>query len=121
MTWAYFFKRVALFFVVVLTAMTANFVISHSVPGDPIGGVISQMTSRGGAVENADEIIASYRARFGLDQPLLVQYVVYVWNTLQFDLGTSIIYFPQSVTDSIVSGVFGLSPPFARSASAAWT
>lgn len=105
MTWGYFFKRVALFFVVVLTAMTANFVISHSVPGDPIGGVISQMTSRGGAVENADEIIASYRARFGLDQPLLVQYVVYVWNTLQFDLGTSIIYFPQSVTDSIVKAL----------------
>lgn len=105
MTWGYFFKRVALFFVVVLTAMTANFIIAHSVPGDPIGGVISQMTSRGGAVENADEIIASYRARFGLDQPLLIQYVVYVWNTFRFDLGTSIIYFPQSVTDSIVDAL----------------
>ncbi len=60
MTWAYFFKRVALFFVVVLTAMTANFIIAHSVPGDPIGAVISQMTTRGGAVENSAEIIASY-------------------------------------------------------------
>ncbi|WP_439599930.1 ABC transporter permease [Devosia sp.] len=105
MTWAYFFKRVTLFFVVVLTAMTANFIIAHSVPGDPIGAVISQMTTRGGAVENAAEIIASYRERFGLDQPLWVQYLVYVWNTLRFDLGSSIIYFPQSVTVSIVNAL----------------
>lgn len=105
MTWAYFFRRVALFFVVVLTAMTANFIIAHSVPGDPIGAVISQMTTRGGAVENAAEIIASYRERFGLDEPIWVQYLVYVWNTLRFDLGTSIIYFPQSVTSSIVAAL----------------
>jgi peptide/nickel transport system permease protein len=105
MTWAYFFKRVTLFFVVVLTAMTANFIIAHSVPGDPIGAVISQMTTRGGAVENAAEIIASYRERFGLDQPLWAQYLVYVWNTLRFDLGSSIIYFPQSVTVSIVNAL----------------
>lgn len=105
MTWGYFFKRIALFFVVVLTAMTANFIVAHAVPGDPIGAVIAQMTTRGGAVENSAEIIASYRERFGLDQPLLVQYAVYVWNTLRFDLGTSIIYFPQTVTGSIVSAL----------------
>lgn len=105
MTWAYFLQRVALFIVVVLTAMTANFILAHSVPGDPIGAVIAQMTTRGGAVENSAEIIASYRERFGLDQPILVQYFAYVWNTVRFDLGTSIIYFPQSVTGAIVSAL----------------
>jgi len=105
MTWAYFLQRLALFFVVVLTAMTANFILAHAVPGDPIGAVISQMTTRGGAVENSAEIIASYRERFGLDEPIWVQYLVYVWNTLRFDLGTSIIYFPQSVTAAIVNAL----------------
>ena len=105
MPWAYFVRRVALFFVVVLTAMTANFVIAHSVPGDPIGAVISQMTTRGGAVENSAEIIASYRERFGLDQPTWVQYLIYIWNTARFDLGTSIIYFPQSVASSIATAL----------------
>ena len=105
MSWAYFLKRIALFFVVVLTAMTANFVVAHSVPGDPIGAVIAQMTTRGGAVENSAEIVASYRERFGLDQPLHVQYVAYVWNTLRFDLGNSIIYFPQTVTGAILNAL----------------
>jgi peptide/nickel transport system permease protein len=105
MTWGYFLKRIALFFVVVLTAMTANFIVAHAVPGDPIGAVIAQMTTRGGAVENSAEIIASYRERFGLDQPLWTQYLIYVWNTLRFDLGTSISYFPLSVTASIVSAL----------------
>ena len=34
--------------------------------------------------------MAAYRARYGLDKPVIVQYVLYIRNLLQFDLGTSI-------------------------------
>lgn len=40
--------------------------------------------------EASDEAIAAFRDRFGLDQPLPVQYFEFVKNTLQGDLGTSI-------------------------------
>ena len=33
--------------------------------------------------------MAAYRAKYGLDQPLPVQYILYMKNLLQFDLGTS--------------------------------
>ncbi|MFQ9705387.1 MAG: ABC transporter permease [Enterocloster clostridioformis] len=38
---------------------------------------------------NDPEIVAAYRAKYGLDQPLPVQYILYMKNLLQFDLGTS--------------------------------
>jgi peptide/nickel transport system permease protein len=94
--------RIGLFVTVVLTATTLNFVIAHSVPGDPVGAVLAQLGSRGGTIDNMSEIVAEYRARFGLDDPIIVQYVRYVLNTLRLDLGTSITYFPESVTATIV-------------------
>ena len=102
MTLRFLAGRIGLFFTVVLTAITINFVIAHSVPGDPIGGVLAQLGSRGETIENTAEIVAEYRARFGLDEPILVQYATYVLNTLQLDLGTSITYFPEPVLRAIL-------------------
>lgn len=95
-------ERLALFLLVVFTALTINFVIAHSVPGDPIGGILAQLGSRGDSVENSAEIVAEYRQRFGLDDPILVQYVKYLANTFRLDLGTSITYFPETVTQAIL-------------------
>ena len=36
------------------------------------------------------QIVAAYKAKYGLDQPIIVQYVYYMKNLLHFDLGTSI-------------------------------
>jgi peptide/nickel transport system permease protein len=93
--------RIGLFLTVVLTAITINFIVAHSVPGDPIGGILAQLGSRGETIENTAEIVAEYRQRFGLDDPILVQYGKYVLNTLRLDLGTSITYFPETVVQAI--------------------
>lgn len=36
------------------------------------------------------EIVAAYEAKYGLDEPIIVQYFLYIKNLLQLDLGTSI-------------------------------
>jgi peptide/nickel transport system permease protein len=95
-------ERLGLFLTVVFTAVTINFIIAHSVPGDPIGGILAQLGSRGETIENSAEIVAEYRKRFGLDDPILVQYGKYLLNTFRLDLGTSITYFPETVTQAIL-------------------
>ena len=35
-------------------------------------------------------MVAAYRAKYGLDQPVFVQYILYIKNLLHLDLGTSI-------------------------------
>ena len=43
-------------------------------------------------------MIAAWRARFGLDAPLYIQYLHFLRNTVTFDLGYSLTQFPVRVT-----------------------
>lgn len=99
---SYVTRRIALFFAVLLGAITINFIVPRLAPGDPTAAVLEQLMARGQQSAGAGDIVAAYRARFGLDDPPLIQYWRYVSNTLRLDLGTSISYFPQSVTRSIL-------------------
>lgn len=95
-----------LFLVVIVVAASLNFFIPRLAPGDPIGAILEQLTSRGQTVANAADIIASYRARFGLDKPLLAQYGDFLVNTLlRFDLGYSVSYFPAKVEDILLNAL----------------
>lgn len=53
-------------------------------PGDPIRMLLGDRAT--------EEAIATLRERYGLDRPLLEQYLVYVGNLLEGDLGRSIRY-----------------------------
>jgi peptide/nickel transport system permease protein len=61
-----------------------SFVISHAVPSDPVVANLGQQASQ------RPEIVAAYRARWGLDQPLYVQYLSFVGNLAHGELGTSL-------------------------------
>lgn len=96
---AYFVRRIIMFFVVVILAATLNFIIPRLAPGDPIGAVLEELRARGAGTQadSEDEIVAAYRARFGLDKPVHIQYLSFLFNTLRLDLGYSISYYPQKV------------------------
>src|SRR6266567_1511357 len=61
-----------------------SFVISHAVPSDPIVSNLGQQASQ------RPEIVAAFRAKWGLDRPLYEQYVSFLGNLAHGDLGTSI-------------------------------
>jgi peptide/nickel transport system permease protein len=60
------------------------FVVSHSVPADPVAAHLGQR-----AMEDRT-IVAAFRQQWGLDRPLHEQYFTYIVNLLKGDLGTSI-------------------------------
>jgi peptide/nickel transport system permease protein len=97
----YLLRRVGIFFLIIWVASTINFIIPRLAPGDPIGAILGQMTMQGATVANSAEIIAAFRERFGLDDPLWVQYLKYLGRLARFDLGYSIAYFPAKVTDIV--------------------
>lgn len=105
MSWSYALRRIGMFVAVVFLAITINFIVPRMAPGDPTAAVLEQLLSRGQQVEGAADIVANYRARFGLDDPLILQYGRYVWNTLHFDLGYSISYFPQKVESALLQAL----------------
>jgi peptide/nickel transport system permease protein len=80
----YFAVRSAQTVVMLFLVLTALFVLFRSMPGD----FTTQMAAAG-ANEAALEQI---RQKWGLDQPLYVQYFEYIANLLQGDLGESPVY-----------------------------
>ena len=105
MTIRYILRRVGIFFLIIWVASTLNFVIPRLAPGDPIAAIIGQMEVQGAKVENSAQLIAMFRERFGLDDPLYLQYVKYLWALVRLDLGYSIAFFPAKVTDVVANAL----------------
>ena len=97
----YLLRRLLVFFLTVWVAATLIFIIPRLAPGDPIGAMIARMSRQEGFVENADLIIEAWRKRFGLDDPLHVQYFRFIGNTLRLDLGYSLANFPAKVSELV--------------------
>ncbi|MFJ7919382.1 ABC transporter permease [Lysinibacillus fusiformis] len=59
------------------------FLMMHLIPGDPVTYILGDYAS--------EEAIAEMKKTLGLDQPLFIQYIDYIKNVLQGNLGTSYI------------------------------
>ena len=105
MTIRYILRRVGIFFLIIWVASTINFIIPRLAPGDPIAAIIGQMEGQGAKVENSGQLIALFRERFGLDDPLYLQYLKYLWALVRLDLGYSIAFFPAKVTDVVANAL----------------
>ena len=97
----YFMRRIGMFFLVVLVAATFNFFIPRLAPGNPIGAITSRMANASSGIENGKEMFEAYRVRFGLDQPLYIQYGKYMWNSVRLDFGQSLSAYPADVAEII--------------------
>lgn len=87
----YILKRLVQGAITVWFIATATFVAMHAVPGDPLSG---------DKVPNA-LIRANLEARYGLDKPVLEQYLVYMGNMLHGDFGISYTQQNRRVNDII--------------------
>ncbi|MGB8645130.1 MAG: ABC transporter permease [Anaerolineae bacterium] len=70
------------FIAVMIGVSIITFAISHVIPADPVAAALGDHAT--------DAQIAAFRAEYGLDKPLVNQYLIYVGNLLQGNLGVSI-------------------------------
>ena len=101
LTVGYIVRRVGMFFITVWLGTTLIFFIPRMAPGDPVAAMVSRLSAQAGTISNSAEMIASWRQRFGLDKPILVQYVRYIYNASTFQLGASLAHFPSNVQDMV--------------------
>jgi len=87
-------RRLGVYFVAFLFAIVMNFTVPRLMPGSPVDGMIAQLGPR--ATPAAIEAI---KARFGaVETPVLAQFGEYIYGLATFDLGVSVKYYPQTVT-----------------------
>src|SRR5436190_23882430 len=95
----YILRRIALFFLTIWIAATVIWLIPRLAPGDPVTAMVSRMIRSAGYVENSEKIIEGWKERFGLNDPVPVQYLRYMGNIIHLDFGYSLAYFPTGVND----------------------
>ncbi|MCH2346692.1 MAG: ABC transporter permease [Pseudomonadales bacterium] len=101
--WVYVLKRLLQGIVTVWFIATATFFAMHNVPGDPL------LNDR--AVSEAIRI--NLEAKYGLDQPIGTQYLIYLGNLVQGDFGISFTQENREVNDIIrehfpISAILGV-------------
>ncbi len=79
---AYVVRRIGLGFLVLILAISSLYILVQAAPGDPASAMLGPRATP--AIKEA------FRERLGLDQPLPVQIVKYLWSVAQGDLGTDL-------------------------------
>lgn len=88
----YITRRVFYMFITFFLIATATFFLMKTLPGSPISSASKLSPTQLAVVE----------AKYGLDQPIPVQYAKYMLNLVQGDLGNSFQFKNASVTDLII-------------------
>ncbi|WP_054006621.1 ABC transporter permease [Cypionkella psychrotolerans] len=81
--YSYLIRRVLMLVPVFLAVSLVIFLILHFIPGDPVDNLLK--------VGSSPAARAEMEARYGLDQPLPVQYGIWLSRVMQGDLGTAIV------------------------------
>ena len=98
----YLSKKIAIYLVTFVFAVTLNWVVPRLVPGDPITSLLARFSG----LEGGKEILQSYFVQtFGLDKPLWSQYLGFWRSLFMGELGISITRFPSPVIDIIKNAI----------------
>jgi peptide/nickel transport system permease protein len=103
---AFIAKRTLQLLLIVFIAVSINFLIPRMIPGDPVESALRTKIAVSGSVSvDVEAVAAAYRAKFGIDKPLWMQYLNYWGSIFNRDLGVSLVDFPQPVAEKIESAV----------------
>jgi peptide/nickel transport system permease protein len=103
----YVLRRLGFLLAVIWTAATLNFILPRLAPRDPVLQKVAQIAATQGLTgEGFDEYVQSQKELYGLNRPLWVQYLDYLWGIVHFDLGYSITNYPTTVNQLIAQSVW---------------
>src|SRR5690625_4245614 len=91
----YIFKRFLIMVLTIWVIASLTFVIMKFIPGDPFASDSKRLP---------EEVLQNQRAKYHLDEPIPVQYVMYMKNLVTLDLGTSIQSDTRTVNSIIKQG-----------------
>lgn len=96
-------RRAGFFLVTLWAAVTLNFFLPRMMPGNP---ALAMMAKFHGKING--QALTALEINFGVNtrQSLPAQYVHYLGNTLTGNWGTSLFYYPESVSKVVSSGIF---------------
>lgn len=86
-------RKVVLAVPVLLGILGVTFILARLIPGDPCRAMLGEKAT--------DQVCDAFNVRYGLDKPILVQFVLYLGRVVQGDLGQS-LKFGRPATDLLI-------------------
>jgi peptide/nickel transport system permease protein len=99
----YFLRKIAIYAVTFVVAVTVDWAIPHLMPGNPVLTLVGRIQTQDPKV--AQNLYDHYMRAFNLDLPIWKQYWFFWVSLFHGDLGTSILQFPTPVTSIILHAV----------------
>ncbi|MEG1254757.1 ABC transporter permease [Clostridium sp.] len=85
-------KRFGYMLLTLFISASITFMLIHAMPGDPLAVAARKLP---------EQIKANFYAKYGLNEPVITQYGLFVKNTLKGDLGESLAFPGRSVGETI--------------------
>lgn len=99
----YLARKFLVYALTFVVAVTVNWMVPRFMPGDPVSAMLSR--AKVSQPEAAEQMRAYYNDLFGLDKPLLQQYMSFWKALLQGDFGVSLWVFPKPVSEVLTGAL----------------
>ena len=101
----YFVKKAIWFIITLIAAVILNFFLPRLMPSDPVAAITSRVAQGLNDPEAIRRIYENYQEQFGLDKPLLQQFLIYIGNIFRGEFGLSFSRYPRPVSEIILSAL----------------
>ncbi len=102
----YYGQKILWYVFTLIIAVVLNFVLPRLMPGDPTSAIVSKAATGMTDATAVQKVMEEYTAKFGLDQPMIVQFWEFLKNAIRGDFGVSFSQYPREVSDIIASSVW---------------
>jgi peptide/nickel transport system permease protein len=99
----YVLRRLGTFVLTIWLAATIIFALPRLMGGNPVAAMVGRISVQSGGAANGTSagLVAAWNARFGLNDSVIVQYLLFLKNSVTFNFGFSITDFPATVNQLI--------------------
>ena len=101
----YYTQKIVWYLITLIFAVALNFVLPRLMPGDPVSAIAGQAAEGMTDAQAIKKVYDEYIEKFGVNQPIPVQFVKWLKGAVHGDFGVSFSQYPRTVADMIKSSV----------------
>ena len=101
----YMLRKLLWYLLTLVIAIVLNFILPRLIRGNPVDIIIQQYSTGMSDTDTMKRIYDSFIRQFGLDQPIIVQFFIYVKNIFRGDLGVSFLNYPRTISSILASAI----------------
>lgn len=101
----YYTQKIIWYLITLVFAVALNFVLPRLMPGDPVSAIAGQAAEGMTDAQAIKKVYDEYIEKFGVNQPMPVQFAKWLKGAVHGDFGVSFSQYPRTVADIIASSV----------------